>query len=260
MQKKLQQKILIWYKKNKRSLPWRKTTDPYKILVSEVMLQQTQVDRVISYHKRWLKKYPDFAALAKSDNRELLKLWSGLGYNNRALRLKKLALEVAEKYNGTLPKDEESLRSLPGIGPYTAHAVMAFAYNKEVPVMDTNIRRVLIHELTLKEDISKDALQNIALELVPKGKSRIWHNALMDYGAMEKTARATGISPLSKQSRFEGSDRWIRGHIVKGLIAHKKLSLKTFQKIFNKKQFNKVLHKLEKEGMITINNKHIVLA
>jgi A/G-specific adenine glycosylase len=221
--KSFQNKVLTWYSKNKRDLPWRKTTDPYKILVSEVMLQQTQVDRVIPFFNQWLKEWPDVKSLAKADTHRLLELWSGLGYNNRALRLRKLCQFLVEKNNGEMPRQKDVLLSLPGIGPYTAGAVMAFAYNKEVAVVDTNIRRVFIHELKLDEDISNDELEKIALEVVPKGKSCIWYNALMDYGALFKTARKTGIESLSKQGKFEGSDRQLRGDIVKRLLQEKSL-------------------------------------
>jgi len=245
--RQFQEKILCWYKINKRDLPWRKTKDPYKILVSEIMLQQTQVDRVIDYYKRFLKELPNLKALAKADKRTLLELWSGLGYNNRVLRLQKLAQALHKR---KIPNKEEELISLPGIGPYTAHAVMAFAFNKEVPVMDTNIRRVLIHELKLHQDISIQGLKNIALAVIPKGKSCIWHNALMDYGATVLTARKTGIKPLSKQSKFEGSDRQVRGTIVKLLLKEKKLSIAKLKKEFDEEKVSRVLNKMEKEEII----------
>jgi len=245
-----QQKILSWYKKNKRDLPWRKTTDPYKILVSEVMLQQTQVDRVIRYYERFLEHYPDIHSLANADKITLLKLWSGLGYNNRVLRLQKLSQKLVEEKKTSLPPEEEALISLPGIGPYTAHAVLAFAFNKAVPVMDTNIRRVLIHEFKLKEDISMEDLKQLAMSCIPAKKSCIWHNALMDYGATFLTARKTGIKPLSKQSKFEGSTRQIRGYIVKCLLKEKKVSISSLQKKFNQQQAENVLSKLVKEGLV----------
>ena len=213
--KTFQEKILSWYKQNKRDLPWRKTKDPYAILVSETMLQQTQVDRVIGYYLKFLKKFPSFEKLAKAQKKTLLSYWSGLGYNNRVLRLQQLAQVVIKEHKGKLPRTEEVLLSLPGIGPYTATAVLAFAFNKDVAVVDTNIRRVFIHELKLKKNISAEALRETALATVPKGKSCIWYNALMDYGAMKQTARKTGIKPLSRQSKFEGSDRQVRGQIVR---------------------------------------------
>ena len=248
--KAFQGKVLSWYEANKRDLPWRKTTDPYQILISEVMLQQTQVDRVIPYYERWLKALPDFESLAKVDKLTLLKLWSGLGYNNRALRLQKLAQAVIGKYKGQFPEDEQELLSLPGIGPYTASAVLAFVFNKETAVIDTNIRRVLIHELNLKEDTSQEELKRIALQCVPEGKSCIWHNALMDYGALEKTARKTGIQSLSKQPEFEGSERKVRGEIVKYLLEKKEAAIAEIKEKYNHENFEKIIEKMEKDGLI----------
>ncbi|MBS3128811.1 A/G-specific adenine glycosylase [Candidatus Woesearchaeota archaeon] len=256
---KIQTKILSWYAKNKRDLPWRKTTDPYKILISEVMLQQTQVDRVIPYYERWLKQFPDFKSLAKAEKAMLLQHWSGLGYNNRALRLQQLAQIITERYHNKMPENEEALLALPGIGPYTAHAILAFAFNKEVPVLDTNIRRVLIHELKLKENTEPERLRKIAKEIIPKNKSRIWHNALMDYGALIVTAKKTGIASLSKQSKFEGSPRQVRGAIIRLLLKEKKLSLKRIQKEFPHPQLKTIVEKMEKEGMVNFNKDRIQL-
>lgn len=245
----MQEKILEWYSKNKRDLPWRRTKDPYAILVSEVMLQQTQVDRVISKYLAWMEAFPTLNALATADKRKVLLLWSGLGYNNRALRLQKLAQTLKD---GELPKTEEELLKLPGIGPYTARAILAFAFNKEVAVIDTNIRRVLIHELGLSEDISLKELEKIALDLVPKGKSCIWHNALMDYGAMEKTARKTGVKSLSKQSKFEGSERQVRGRILKKLLSEKKVSIEELREMFFHENFDVILEGMRKEGILRV--------
>lgn len=252
---KLQHKILSWYKQNKRDLPWRRTTDPYTILVSEVMLQQTQVDRVIPYYQRFMMTFPHFTALAAADKTTLLKLWSGLGYNNRVLRLQKLAQVLVKDFEGKLPRTEEALIQLPGIGPYTARALLAFAFNQEVAVVDTNIRRVLIHELRLKEDISIKDLEKIAFSAIPLRKSRIWHNALMDYGSLEKTARKTGIKPLSKQGPFIGSDRWLRGQIVKEILAKKKVTFLQIKKRFDHPRTSEVIAKMEKEGIIFNENK-----
>ncbi|MDA1197292.1 MAG: Fe-S cluster assembly protein HesB [Nanoarchaeota archaeon] len=247
-------KVLTYYQENGRDLPWRHTTNPYEILVSEIMLQQTQVDRVIPYYERFLKKYPDFKALSKAKKPTLLQLWQGLGYNIRILRLQRLAQEVTTNNNAKLPDTEEELLKLPGIGPYTAHAVLAFAHNKPVPVMDTNIRRVLIHELKLKESISDEEIKKIALKIIPKNKSCIWHNALMDYGAMEKTARKTGIESLSKQSKFEGSDRQIRGIIVRKLLKEKSISLTTLQEELKRENLTQILEKMIRDNVIKKKN------
>jgi len=255
-----QRKILSWYKGHKRDLPWRKTRDPYAILVSEIMLQQTQVERVIGYYNRFMKKFPTLEKLARAQKKTLLSYWSGLGYNSRVLRLQQLAKVVRKEYKGMMPGTEEELLALPGIGPYTANAVLSFAFNKPSPVVDTNIRRVFIHELKLKEDISMEELKTLSLDLIPEHKSCIWYNALMDYGAMEKTARKTGITSLSRQGTFEGSDRWIRGSIVRRLLKEKALSISVLQKEFNPSQLTRVLQKMKREGILCQQQSKILLA
>ena len=249
-------KILSWYENNKRQLPWRKTTDPYKILVSEVMLQQTQVDRVIPYYERWIEELPDFDALNKASTRKVLSLWSGLGYNNRALRLKRLASIVVKE---GFPETQERLLALPGVGPYTANAILAFAFNKDVAVIDTNIRRILIHEFGLDEDISREELEELAFEVLPKGRARTWYNALMDYGAVHLTARKTGISPQSTQGTFEGSTRQVRGQLLKHLIKEQTLQYSVAKDKFSHEEFEKIVEKMEKEGLIALKEDSITL-
>ncbi len=214
-----QKKILDWYVDNKRDLPWRHTTDPYAILVSEVMLQQTQVDRVIPKYAAWLSAFADFSSLASASGGDVLKLWSGLGYNSRALRLHRLAQEVVAKYSGVLPADPEVLLSLPGIGPYTCKSVLIFAHNADLACVDTNIRRIYISAFGLDESISAKELQAFADSVVPSGRSCDFHNALMDYGSLVLTSRKSGIRPVSKQSKFAGSRRMYRGKIMKALVA-----------------------------------------
>ncbi|MDQ3014324.1 MAG: A/G-specific adenine glycosylase, partial [bacterium] len=142
---KFRNTIYKYYRENKRSFTWRETKDPYKILVSEIMLQQTQTDRVVSKYNEWLSHFPTFTDLAKAKLQHVLKVWQGLGYNRRALALKRAAEIVVKEYKGTLPNDYEKVLDLPGIGPYTAGAVMAFAFNKPFPIIETNIRTVYIH-------------------------------------------------------------------------------------------------------------------
>jgi A/G-specific adenine glycosylase len=176
----IQSNILTRYAQEGRSLPWREIQDPYAIHISEVMLQQTQVDRVIPYFHQWMKDFPDYATLAQASKSELLSHRSGLGFNSRAVRLQQCAKEVVTHYQGQLPKERSLLMKLPGIGPYTSAAIMAFAWNMPVPVIDTNIRRVLIFLYKLPETIAPSALEAFAQELIPEGQSRNWHNALMD--------------------------------------------------------------------------------
>ncbi len=245
----LQNKILNWYTTNKRDLPWRTTQEPYHILVSEIMLQQTQVDRVIPYYHKWLETFPTLESLAKAEKTLILKNWSGLGYNNRPLRLQQLAQQLTQK-SLPFPTTYVSLVELPGIGPYTANAILAFAFNQSVPVIDTNIRRVLIHELHLPEAISLENLQIIAQQCIPKDKSKLWHNALMDYGALYATSRKTGIESLSKQSKFEGSTRQVRSNIVKYLLENKTTTLERLKSLYSHKEFNTILEKMLKEGLV----------
>ncbi len=195
----LQKQLLDWYAVNRRDLPWRRTTDPYAILVSEVMLQQTQVSRVVARYPAFLERFPTLESLAAAPLADVLSAWLGLGYNNRALRLKRCA-EAAP--NGRLPDDLAGLRALPGVGPYTARAVLIFARNADLAAVDANVRRVLTHELDLPHDLGPGALQAVADAVLPQGRSRDWHNALMDYGSLVLTSQATGIAPLTRQTPF----------------------------------------------------------
>jgi A/G-specific adenine glycosylase len=187
----MQDTILDRYTEHARELPRRETTDPYEILVSEVMSQQTQVSRVIPKYHALLHKAPTVYELAQLDKPTLLRLRSGLGYNNRALRLQRTAQIIVDEHDGQFPQDEKALLALPGIGPYTAHALMAFSRNMQVPVLDINIRRVLVTMLGLPSDISDRDLRQVAIICIPPNRSREWHNALMDYGAMVLTAKKT---------------------------------------------------------------------
>ncbi len=216
-----QNKILSFYQENKRDLPWRKTTNPYPILLSEIMLQQTQVSRGLQYYQRWTKKWPTIKDLANAKRSDVLKEWMGLGYNSRAINLHKTAQIITQQYNQDIIKALEHFKELPGIGPYTAQAVTIFSTNKDEVTVDTNVRRILIHEFDLQESVSDKELWELAEKCLPKGKSRDWHNALMDYGATFLTARKTGIKPKTQQSKFEGSDRQIRAKIVRFLLREK---------------------------------------
>lgn len=252
--KQLQSKILSWYKENKRDLPWRRTSDPYKILVSESMLQQTQVDRVIPKYLAFLKAFPSVSALASAKTGDVVTLWSGLGYNSRAVRLQKAAQVIKKDFKGKFPKDRDVLLALPGIGPYTANAVLSFAFNLPFPCVDTNIRRILLHELHLPESTSFSELYSIAKSLIPEGKSCIWHNALMDYGSAVLTSKKTGIKALTKQSKFLHSRRWYRGQIMKVLVKEKKVTVLFLSKLFKKDVsfITSILEELEKEELVKI--------
>lgn len=244
--------VLSYYIKNKRPLPWRNTTDPYAILVSEIMLQQTQVDRVIDFYTRWLKKWPTIQKLAKAQRIDVLKAWLGLGYNSRAKNLHETAKIISEQYEGDVLKAIPHYKELPGIGPYTAAAVAIFSANKDIVTVDTNIRRIFIHKFGLPKSISDKDLWMLAEKCLPKGKSREWHNALMDYGATLMTSRKTGISPKTQQSKFEGSDRQIRARIIREVVGKKKASFGSLLKFAkgDKQRLQKILKKMVEERLL----------
>lgn len=221
-------KVYDYYSAHGRALPWRKTRNSYRVLVSEIMLQQTQVDRVIDKYKEFLAAFPDFQTLAKAPRAKLLGIWSGLGYNRRALSLQALAQQVMEDHRGKLPSDPVELIELPGIGAYTAGAVAAFAFNKPVVFMDTNIRRVFIHEFFLdKENIKDEDILPLVKQALDREDSRTWYNALMDYGSMLKQTQANPnrrSAHYTKQSPFENSNRQVRGAILKLLVKESSLT------------------------------------
>jgi len=220
-------KIWKYYEENKRDLPWRRTKDPYRILVSETMLQQTQVSRVIPKYESFLKTFPTLEALAKADQRTLLVQWQGLGYNRRALNLRKAAQAVMEQHDGKIPKNKETLMSLPGIGQSTAGAVLNFAYNIPAAFIETNIRAVFLHfffdEASSVSDKTVYELVDLTLDTE---KPREWFYALYDYGTMLKATlgkRKTELHQKSKhysrQSEFKGSNRQLRAAIVRLLVS-----------------------------------------
>ncbi len=177
-------KLLIWYKKAARSLPWRETRNPYAVLVSEFMLQQTQVSRVLDYYPRFLKRFPTIETLARAHPKTVREAWEGMGYYARAANLHALAKQVAKTGN-RIPDDPEELRTLPGVGPYTAGAVACFAYEKAVPAVDTNVKRVL------SRAFEPDDVWELAEKVTPRDGKRAWrfNQALMELGALVCTAR-----------------------------------------------------------------------
>jgi A/G-specific adenine glycosylase len=252
-------RIYDYYDKHGRDLPWRKTRNPYRILVSEIMLQQTQVERVIEKYKEFLAAFPDFSSLAKAPLAKLLRIWSGMGYNRRALALKALAQKVVEEHNGKLPADHDTLLALPGIGKYTAGAVLAFAFNKPVVFMDTNIRRVYIHHFFHdKENITDDEITPFVEQTLDTADPRKWYNALMDYGSMLKQKQVNPnrkSAHYTKQSPFENSNRQVRGMILKVLVKETSLSEAQIKKRtgMDPERVKKNLVSLCKEGFIKKN-------
>jgi A/G-specific adenine glycosylase len=213
-----------WKENGRHDLPWRKTKDPYRIMVSEVMLQQTQVPRVKEKYKEFLKKFPSVRALAKASLSDVLKVWSGLGYNRRGKYLYDAAKIIVAKYGGKVPRDLESLRSLPGMGPYTASAVRVFAFNEPDVLIETNVRSVFIHHFfqtrTRRVLVPDSEVRKIA-ERAAKGQDpRTWQSALFDYGVHLKKLHknpSRKSAHYTKQSKFEGSPRQIRGAILRAL-------------------------------------------
>lgn len=214
--------VYDYFERHGRRLPWRETTDPYCILVSEIMLQQTQVARVVEKFHAFTARFPDFSTLAATELREVLAAWSGLGYNRRALMLKRLAEAVVERHHGILPSGETDLRTLPGIGPYTAAAVRAFAFDLPAVVIETNIRGAVIHHFFPGRDRVTDAeIRPIVEATMDRAHPRRWYSALMDYGAHLK---ASMVNPSrrsahhTRQSPFRGSDRELRGMVLRLLL------------------------------------------
>lgn len=201
--KKFRATLLSWYAEAARDLPWRKTHDPYAVIVSELMLQQTQVDRVIPKYNAWMKQFPTAQDLAKASTRDVLEAWQGLGYNRRARFLQKMAQEVTKKYNGTFPGTLEELIALPGIGPYTARAVLNFAFAKPEPIVETNVRRALSRIFVSYKNtltLTEDEYWALAHAVTPQKDHYNFNQAIMDFGAVICIAKKPkcGSCPFQK--------------------------------------------------------------
>lgn len=214
----------IWnfYHQNKRDFAWRNTNNPYYIIVSEIMLQQTQTHRVIAKFEEFIAAFATIEDLAAAPLRDVLSVWSGLGYYRRARFLHQLAQKVMQEYAGIIPQDPKILQTFPGIGPNTAGSICAFAFNQPTIFIETNIRTVFIHSFFRdRESVSDKELLPLITAAVDQNNPREWYYALMDYGVFLK-ARTTNPSRKSthyaKQSKFEGSDRQIRAKILKFIV------------------------------------------
>ena len=256
-----QKMVLEFYREHGRhDLPWRKTKDPYKILVSEVMLQQTQVDRVRPFYTDFLTKFPTVYILAEAPLSEVLISWQGLGYNRRAKMLHEAAQEVVNTHKGKFPKSVEGLEGLRGVGPYTARAIAAFAYNEDVVLIETNLRTVITHHFfnDQKQVDDKEVLKFLQKAFPEdEGKSREWHAALMDYGAHLKRSGVrinAKNKTYIKQAKFDGSRRQARGAIIKALMAGpRKADFLTDLLGFDRRdQVQSQLASLTKEGLIEL--------
>ncbi|MEO8258560.1 MAG: A/G-specific adenine glycosylase [Acidobacteriota bacterium] len=205
--RRFRQRLLAWYRRHGRDLPWRKTSDPYHILVSEIMLQQTQVDRVLPKYQEWLEKYPSLEALAAAPEQDVTDAWYPLGYNIRPRRLQTIARESVARYGGALPADEATLLSFKGIGAYTAGAIRSFAFHQRAAILDTNVARVLFRIFVGAGDAKSHAtrrhLWKLSETLVPHRHVFDFNQALMDFGAMVCVARRPRclICPMAKGCR-----------------------------------------------------------
>ena len=255
-----QQMVLSHYEQYGRDMAWRNTTDPYPILVSEIMLQQTQVERVTTKFPEFIHAFPDFAALAAAPLGNVLTVWQGMGYNRRAIALQKCAIRVMNEYEGILPADVAILATFPGIGRATASSIAAFAFNMPVVFIETNIRRVFIHFFFTGTNTVSDAdLLPLVEKALYRNNPRIWYWALMDLGsALKKTVANPNRRSVhyTKQSPFEGSDRNIRGIIIRMLLAEPGIREKKFLGIRNDDpaRIKKILSALESEGFILRHN------
>lgn len=252
--------ILAWYEAVRRDLPWRRTSDPYRILVSEVMLQQTQVARVVPYYEAFVERFPSEGALAGAPVADVLRLWSGLGYNRRALALQAAAVVVVRD---GWPRSVEGLLGLPGVGPYTAAAVASFAFGLQAAAVDTNVRRVI--ERIDRRRRRPPALARRAEALLPDGRAADWNQALMELGATVCVARApvcdacpaascrTRGRPVvpaterraAERVRFEDTDRYVRGRIVAALVGGDELP-----DGFDAERLERALAGLERDGLV----------
>jgi A/G-specific adenine glycosylase len=220
--------IYAYYQNHGRRLPWRETNDPYHILVSELMLQQTQVERVLEKYVEFIKVFPDFHALAQAPLHAVLAVWQGLGYNRRAIALKKIAEIVITAHNGMLPSRPEELMTLPGIGRYTASAIATFAFNLPTVFIETNIRTVFLHFFFQNQSDVKDSeLLLLVEQTLDTANPRIWYYALMDFGAMLKRRYQNPnrrSAHYHRQTPFKGSNRELRGLILKALTRQTNMS------------------------------------
>jgi A/G-specific adenine glycosylase len=295
--KTLRRLLLDWYARSgRRHLPWRQTRDPYRVLVSECMLQQTQVDRVLPKYEAFIERFPDVQSLARATTAEVLRMWKGLGYNSRAVRLKKVAHSVVDSFAGNMPHEERALLSLPGVGAYTAAAIRAFAFNLDDAAVDTNVRRVvhrLLHGLEQPAPVSPRVLDSNARALVPRGRGHDWNSAMMDLGASICTARAPRclICPLQSECKaapvdaaslraarpqstrnaipFKHTTRYARGRIVDRLRAlppGQRISLldlhdEVFSKIDRSREdLDDIIAALVRDGLVSLQEQEVALA
>ncbi len=256
--------VLDYYRRfGRHDLPWRQTTDPYHILVSEIMLQQTQVERVIPKYQAFIERWPTVQTLADASLKDILVAWQGLGYNRRARFLHLCAQTVVREYGGVFPRTVTALNSLPGIGAYTAGAIMAFAYNSGVPLIETNVRTVFIHHFFVRrETVTDQEILRLVEKTLPHDNPRAWYAALMDYGTNLKRT----LPPIHRKSRtykkqaaFKGSLRAVRGAVLRQLTA---TSHSTIPKLIkatgeSRERVVEALEGLKSDGLIRVSGSRV---
>jgi A/G-specific adenine glycosylase len=252
-----QKLINQYYRLHGRSFQWRDTYDPYNILVSEIMLQQTQTSRVEKKYPEFISMYPDFESLVQASVSDVIRMWKGLGYNRRALALREIAHTVIADYNGELPDCPDELMKLPGIGRYTAAAVATFAFNSPEVFIDTNIRTVFLyfffHE---KENVHDRTILQLIEMTLDRENPRQWYYALFDYGAMLKIRNNVNASSVHyrKQNPFKGSNREVRGNIIGLLLEKSNITYSDIERSLklSPMRVRENLDRLQREGFITI--------
>ena len=267
--KQLKKSLLIWYKNNKRSFNWRHTNDPWKILLIEIISQQTQINRANIYYQRFIKKFPTPESMSKSTLKTILKMWSGLGYNNRAIRLYESSKLISEKgFKNIYPNFE----LLPGVGQYTKNAILSFAYGEKVLALDTNLERVLTRYFAA--DSTKDYVKKYSDFLLKDVDSRDLNQALMDLGSSICTSSnpKCNICPLEKNckkyitksknsiKKFKGSNRELRGKIIKLLVMQNQITIKNIAKKTseNEEKIMTAINSLENDGLLKVRKNNTI--
>ena len=267
--KKLKQALLIWYKKNKRDFIWRKTRNPWEVLLIETLSQQTQIERADLYYKKFLKEFPTPELMSSSSLKKVLKMWSGLGYNNRAKRLYESSKILAET---GFDKIYPNFETLPGVGPYTKNALLSFAYNEKVLAVDTNLERIFSRFFGLDE--TKEFIKNSSGYFLKKISSRDINQAFMDFGSYvcKSSNPKCSICPIEDAcskyfvktkktiEKFQGSNRELRGRLVKLLLENNAISTHDLYIKINEEEekIDKALYGLEKDNLIVLKKNNII--
>ena len=267
--KKLKESLLIWYKNNKRSFNWRHTNDPWKILLIEIISQQTQINRANIYYQKFIKKFPTPESMSRSTLKTILKMWSGLGYNNRAIRLYESSKLISEKgFKNIYPNFE----LLPGVGQYTKNAILSFAYGEKVLALDTNLERVLTRYFAA--DSTKDYVKKYSDFLLKDVDSRDLNQALMDLGSsictssnpkcnicpLEKNCKKYIIKSKNSVEKFKGSNRELRGKIIKLLVMQNQITIKNIAKKTseNEEKIMTAINSLENDGLLKVRKNNTI--